>query len=153
MKNLPTREKFKSVRTPKEFQSSLDQKESESKHTIHREADRLHCTVCTENFRIGDPSLVPWLSTACSSTQSTCRPTPIMNTMLHIGNQVIHHTHALSVHRGLVFCNKCGSRKGTKVVKNLARPCGPPSSFGKATLKAIHKDMLPSKLVQWPTVV
>ena len=90
MKNLPDGEKYKSVRTPKELQSSLGQNISESKHTIHREADRLHCTVCTENFGIGDPSLVPWLPTACNSTPSTYRPTPIMNTMLHIGNQIIH---------------------------------------------------------------
>ena len=152
IKNLPERQKYKTVRTPKELASSLDMKILESKHDIQRVADRLRCRQCMENFKVSDSSLIHWLSSSCIHMPSSNRPVPIMNNMLHIGNQIIHFSHSLSVHRGLVYCNKCGSRKAADVLKKLAHPCEPPSTYGKATLKAILSDKLPPNLLAWPAM-
>ena len=152
IKNLPARQKYTTVRTPKELATSLDTKIVESKHDIWRVADRLHCRQCMESFKVSDSSLVPWLASTCIHIPSSSRPTPIMNNMLHVGNQIIHFTHALSVHRGLVYCSKCGSRKAADVLKKLAHPCEPPSIYGKATLKAILADKLPPNLDAWPAM-
>ena len=39
--------------------------------------------------------------------------------------------------KGLIFCNRCGSRSATKLV-NLSGPCEPPGSHGKANYFTSH---------------
>ena len=70
--------------------------------------------------------------------------------MIHVGNQSIRHTHPLAIHRGLVYCKKCGNRKGDGIVKKLAKACRPPTVYERATLQAISDDKLPPKLDCWP---
>ena len=147
--NLPERQKFTSVRTQLETKQSLDMKILESQHNISRTGDRITCHVCHNSFTSGDPSLQQWLTSTCTAMPITCRPTPIDNSSIHVGNLNIHHSHKLNVHRGLVFCCKCGSRSGN-FLKNLAAPCAPPTDYGKVSIAALMEDRLPPKLTCWP---
>ena len=148
---LPERSKFKTVRTPKELGTSLSASIAESRHSVTRLGDRLTCDRCSNSFSCNDKSVVHWLRTECVQLPvDTIRPTLIDNNSLHIGNQNIHHSHVLAVHRGLVYCTKCGSRSGKALVKHLAQECMPPSAHGAATLRAISEDRLPPKLHAWP---
>ena len=98
-----------------------------------------------------DASFKHWLDGPCLYLPCSNRPTPIINNMLHVGNQCVHYTHTLAVHRGLVYCSKCGSRKGANHLKKLAYTCEPPSEYGKMNLKAIAEDKLPPNLDEWPS--
>ena len=148
--NLPERSKHKVVRTPKELAVNLDSCITASRHAITQSGDRISCRRCLNNSARKDKSVVPWLATECIEIPSSSRPTPIDNNLLHVGNQNIHHSHALAVHRGLVYCSKCGCRRGEAYVKKLARACEPPSDYGAATLKAVSLDKLPPRLKAWP---
>ena len=124
---------------------------NESAHIIETDGDKISSTACHNSFNKKNKALQHWLASACVSEHipSSNRPTPIENHMIHVGNQNIHSTHKLSVHRGLVYCSKCGCRKGT-FIKNLARACEPPRSYGMGTLQAIAQDRLPPQLDNWP---
>ena len=148
MQNLPNRAKYKTVRTPKEEQLSLEQKCSESNHDIISLGDRINCRRCRESFLVKDPAFQPWLAGICHPVPSTDRPMPIQG-LIHVGNQYTHYTHRLKIHRGLVYCAKCGSR-ATEQMRLLSRKCRPPRKYGKDTLRAINADCLPPGLVEWP---
>ena len=153
IKHLPARCKHKNVRTPKELAQDLDTILDASKHSIVRNNGRFSCTVCMESFRCNDLSFKHWLDGPCTYLPSSDRPTPIVNNMLHVGNQCIHYSHSLAVHKGLVYCSKCGSRRGANHVMKLAYACEPPSDYGKLSLKAIAEDRLPPNLDEWPSQV
>ena len=89
----------------------------------------------------------------CTTTSNSSRPSLINNDMVHIGNQYVHHTHKIGIHRGFVYCKKCGGRKGTAVIKKLASACAPPSATGKQTLHAISCGRLPPGVGEWPLSV
>ena len=150
MTHLPERSRHKVVRTPKELAVNLDACIAASRHAITQPGDRISCSRCLNTFAMKDKSVVPWLATDCIEIPSSSRPTPIDNNLLHVGNQNIHHSHTLAVHRGVVYCSKCGCRRGGAYVKKLAKNCEPPSDYGAATLKAVSLDKLPPGLKAWP---
>ena len=150
--NLPERTKHRTVRTPKEIAQSLDDKCAESSHVLERQGDRFTCTKCRDSFRSKDPAFQHWLAGICIEVVSDSRPNPIEN-RLHLGNQYVHFTHSLSVHRGLVYCCKCGGRCGSNQIRLLARACEPPLDYGCNTLKAISADKLPQGLEVWPDML
>ena len=126
------------------------QKCSESKHQIVQTGERLHCVKCLNSFTIKDPSMLHWLAGTCVEVVCTDRPKPIDN-FLHVGNKYTHHTHKIKVHKGLVYCARCGGRATTQL-RLLARECVPPRprSYGSLTLRAINNDALPPGLDKWP---
>ena len=67
--------------------------------------------------------------------------------MLHVGNQCVHYSHTLAVHRGLVYCSKCGYKGGANQVRKLTKPCAP---SGVRNLKAVRDGKLPPGLEEWP---
>ena len=77
------------------------------------------------------------------------RPMPLPLESLHIGNRVTHHSHKLSVLRGLVFCSKCGMRGPSKLL-NLSLQCVEPTDYGLRNLNAINAGKLPPELDSWP---
>ena len=147
--NLPERKNKMTVKTTKELEKTLEERIKESKHSIQRTSNRIYCTVCKNDFKVSDQSLHPWLRSSCTKVDYDSKPNRISNELLHVGNQNVHSTHKLSVHRGLVYCHKCGCRAGSHL-KNLARECEPPSAYGRESLSAIANDVLPPNLAEWP---
>ena len=147
--SLPERKKYMTIKSDKELEQTLDEKIMESRHSITRSDNRIACTVCHNNFQVKDQSLHTWLRGTCSPLPFDNRPTQIQNDMIHVGNQNIHSSHKLNIHKGLVYCHKCGCRKGSHI-KKLARECEPPSLYGKESLHAIANDVLPPNLAEWP---
>ena len=147
--NLPERKKYVTVNTTKELVKTLDDRIKESMHSIQRSNNRIYCTVCKNDFRLGDQSLHPWLKGPCTELTYDNRPNRIDNELLHVGNQNVHSSHRLSVHRGLVYCHKCGCRKGTHI-KKMAHSCEPPTKYGRDCLQAIANDVRPPNLAEWP---
>ena len=154
IQNLPERKRKQTVLSPKELKPKLDDLLNESNHVLVRQDGRIHCKVCLSCFNETDPLMKKWIMSACtgihSSTSSHIKPVHIYDKFLHIGNQFIHYTHQLQVFKGLVYCGKCGYRKGTNQVRNLARSCIPPDTYGARNLKAILDGKLPHGLDQWP---
>lgn len=105
--NLPNRVKYKTVRTPKEVAKTLEDRISQSRHTVVLEGSRYSCKVCLNSFLRNDPSFQHWLTSACVALPGCSKPSPIVNNMIHVGNQSIHHSHKLAIHRGLVYCKRC----------------------------------------------
>ena len=137
------------IKSDKEIEQSLDAKILESRHSIVKTGNRITCTECYNNFQVKDQSLHTWLRGTCTPLPQDDRPTLIQNEMIHVGNQNIHSSDKLNVHRGLVYCHKCGCRMGSHI-KKLARECELPSSYGKESLQAIANDVLPPNLTEWP---
>ena len=145
--NLPKRSKYKTVKTVKEEEKTLQQKCEESKHQLQREGERMTCTVCMDSFLVKDASFLHWLAGSCVASHDAGNR--IQNKSLHVGNQFVHFTHELRDHRGFVYCKKCGCRS-TTLIKLLAKPCQPPGQYGDYTLKCIREDRLPPGLSEWP---
>ena len=68
---------------------------------------------------------------------------------IFIGNRVTHISHKLFRYRGLVYCNRCGSRSVHKLYK-LGDPCEPATGYGKTNLDRIRLGLLPYNLNKWP---
>ena len=143
--HLPDRIKHRTMKTPKEEQQTLEEKCRESKHVLERQGDRFLCSQCRDSFKLKDPAFQSWLAGQCLPLVSTNKPKPI-NNFMHVGNNFVNHTHKLKVHRGLVYCAKCGCR-ATNQLRHLAKACIPPGAYG---LRAIMGDKLPTGLDQWP---
>ena len=92
-----------------------------------------------------------WLSLACSPISGpTCKPIRIgKDIKVHLGKQVSHVSHQLYEYKGLLYCNKCGTR-GIVKFHLLAEKCGAPQPMGQATLRNISLDKLPPGLRAWP---
>ena len=149
MSNLPDRKKLLTVRATKETQRTLETQMLESAHNVVKDGERYTCVTCTNSFLKTDTLIQSWLQTSCRLLPISNRPTSIENDSLHIGNLSIHSSHRLATHRGLIYCNSCGSRAGA-CLKNLARSCNPRTVYGKLSLKAIRNDCLPPNLDSWP---
>ena len=81
------------------------------------------------------------------------RPRPLALELVHIGNNIIHHSHKINIFEGLVYCRKCGRRvshNGIAFIKNLAKPCAAPSGYGIDCLKRISKGLRPRQVGHWP---
>ena len=74
------------------------------------------------------------------------RPSSIP-TQIYIGDRSTHHTHALSVFRGIVYCARCGVVAVTKQVLLLA-PCegrllGKPGYYGRSNIDRLGQGLVP----------
>ena len=139
--------------TRQQLADTVDKLVLKSPHDISVRKDRYSCGRCQDSFSKKDPMLKAWLSSACVHAGNiVCnRPTPILNEFMHVGNQTIHFTHRMTVHKGFVYCRKCGCKRGTNQVRKLAKPYGPPGKYGLQTLRAIHfHDKLPPGMAEWP---
>ena len=142
LQQLPQRIKHKTVSNPKSDKVMLQQKLDESRHVLAREGDRFTCTRCLDSFTIKDPAFQHWLAGVCIQAPTlSSRPVPL-SSLLHIGNSSVHSSHKLQMFKGLVYCNRCGSR-ATHHLRRLAFPCRPPGKHGRMTLKCIREGRLP----------
>ena len=58
-------------------------------------------------------------------------------------------SHALTVNRGILHCDRCGNI-GIVKFSNLAWNCEEPKNAGLALLRSIRNDKLPSGVDAWP---
>ena len=65
-----------------------------------------------------------------------------------IGKVVLHHSHSLGWHKGLIWCWKCG-RYGTSVPIKLKGECCTTTLSGEKNLCRLRQGKPPSK-VDWP---
>ena len=59
----------------------------------------------------------------------------------------------MNIFRGLMYCRNCGSRastSGASFIKNLARSCQAPGTYGIENLKRLQQGILPHNVKQWP---
>ena len=113
-----------------------------------------NCKICDNSFHVKEKLFKDFVNSPCTDFSMSSfyysRPEPLPNTSLHVGNQFIHHSHKLHTYKGLVYCGRCGYRKGANQVRRLAKPCSPPGTNGMLNLEAIRKGELPPKLSAWP---
>ena len=122
-----------------------------SSHTIVESESHIRCVRCLSSFKKSDPQAKRWLQASCAVVGSaTDKPIPIFYSNVHVGSSIIHHTHKLFTFKGLVYCNKCGCRAGSRVLRGLADRCAPPTQYGMSSLAAIREGQLPPKLPYWP---
>ena len=69
----------------------------------------------------------------------------------------VHSTHHMATHRGLAWCQRCGCMiqflaRRIPALKDLSKPCKPPTSTGQRTLKEMLREppKLPNGLKEWP---
>ena len=77
------------------------------------------------------------------------KPVRLHRTTMQVGHLSTHPTHALTVYRGILYCNRCGCR-GISKLHNLARKCEEPRAAGQSLLKTIKKNRLPCGVDIWP---
>ena len=148
--NLPHRHDNHIPKVTKPQRTPLEELISSTSHVIYRDDDRIGCARCHNNFHIKDPGSRPWLTSQCTKLGSgTDRPIPIPYEEVHIGNKSTHHSHSLFRFKGLVYCNKCGTRGSTKLHK-LGSQCQPPTQYGEDSLKALRAGRLPPNCTAWP---
>ena len=110
-----------------------------SRHTVFEADGRLCCTYCQASVPTRSRhEAEAWLQTSCN-----CRTTKI-------GNKYTHHTHSITILKGIVFCVKCG-HIATQQLKGLADPCLCPSAayaqpHAKVNLRRLAKGDLPHGL-------
>ena len=116
-----------------------------SSHSLYEEDElnRISCARCHNSFNKKDPCLKAWLVCSCVAIgKDTDRPVTIPYEEIHLGNRVTHISHSLFKFRGIVFCNKCGT-KGSAKLHKLSSPCLPPTQYGISNLKALRAGKLP----------
>ena len=62
----------------------------------------------------------------------------------------LHHSHKMSILKGLQFCRNCGAVQGKRIDK-LAKGCLPPTTAGFSNIKNLERGKLPVGVSQWPS--
>ncbi len=151
--NLPSRTKTQTVtEVGVETSDVSDVAMCSSTHVLFEAQGRTKCARCFASYNSKDPACKHWIKSQCTPLDSAVdRPIKLIHAHLHVGNNVAHHTHDLHVLKGLVYCGKCGARMGSYGMKNMSKPCMPPSEYGKQSLLALSKGQKPPNLDEWPS--
>lgn len=143
---------IRQVRKIREPELELEVQMEQSSHVAFMSpSGRVCCARCRNNFSTSTHTVVKeWLSSTCSAIGSDKdRTIPHFDTR-HIGNACVHSSHKVHTFRGLIFCAKCGSLSCGEILAKLAKPCMPPTSYGKRNLICIYDNKLPPSLREWP---
>ena len=151
IQNLPPRQRKQTISSQKELKPKLDDMIINSHHiSVQKNQGRYCCKICSNSFHVKEKPFEDFVNSPCTyfsmSSFYHSRPEPLPNTCLHVGNQFIHHSHKLHTYKGLVYCCRCGYRKGANQDRRLAKPCSPAGTNGILNLEAIRKGELPPKL-------
>ena len=150
--NLPYRAVDKEVKIkPEVHETTIDDLINASEHVAFRQTScRVACARCRQSYNEKDKACPLFLRSHCSGLGNVAdRPVPLPYEALHIGNKSIHHTHCINSYKGIMYCNKCGTRGPTKLIK-LSMPCQPPTQYGIDTLRALRRGCKPPGIVEWP---
>ena len=67
-----------------------------------------------------------------------------------MGNQLVHDSHNMLTHRGLMWCCTCGAR-ATQLLKKLGAPCSKQlDKTGRQNLCRLYQGLPPKPDVEWP---
>ena len=121
-----------------------------SQHVPLLHDGRISCARCMNSLPSSGIATKQWLKAPCNAIASDRdKPVRLHHTTIQIGHLSTHPSHSLTVYRGMLFCNKCGSR-GIVKLRNLARQCEAPGTAGVALLRAINNNKLPNGVDEWP---
>ena len=102
------------------------------------------------NLPISGTTTKHWLKAPCDAVATDMdKPVRLHHSTIQLGHLSTHPSHALTVYRGILYCNRCGS-KGIVKLHNLARQCEAPGTAGTALLRAIGNNKLPHGVDEWP---
>ena len=150
-----TTARTKAVIAPMPKGPSIDVMIGASAHNIVIDlvAKRYKCAECLSSVSMrGVNQCKAWINSECYSMPKDVRPVLVPYATTQLGKQVAQPSHAMCLHRGLLFCNLCGMR-GIVKFHNLAEDCKGPtgrSIHGTRTLEAIRADKVPIVLTCWP---
>ena len=69
---------------------------------------------------------------------------------IQVGNLLVHETHNMLTHRGLMWCCSCGAW-ATKLLKRLGAPCTRQlDKTGRQNLCRLYQGLTPKPDVEWP---
>ena len=107
------------------------------------------CLGCADSMPISASAVGDWLDSTCFTPFKAGGNHEINKcSSVRVGNSTSHISHDLRIFRGLVYCNKCGSRGPSKLVE-LQRPCETPTESGLSNRDHIRNGKLPVGLLQW----
>ena len=125
-----------------------------SQHVIERKRARLHCTTCLQSAP--RKSCLAWLRGPCSGPIAFERPSAsaparvLQPAKVQFGNQFVHDSHAVAMHRGLAWCWRCGAWTQGRLLA-LAHACtGAPSKSAADALSRLRKGLHPKPRGGWP---
>ena len=136
--------------SPPELDPSIDDLMELTQHVPFLHDGRISCARCMNSLPSSGITTKHWLKTPCNAIASgKDKPVRLHHSTIQIGHLSTHPTHSLTVYRGILFCNRCGSR-GIVKLRNLARQCEAPGAAGTALLRAINNNKLPNGVDEWP---
>ena len=119
----------------------------------------LTCRACLKSSPTSAAGVREWLASPCvpdiqleRATRFACsRPTDVpAGRVITIGRSQLHHSHRLSVYRGLYFCTLCGYTASVKA-QQLTKACTRMSSQTAIDrVLALRHGKLPSGRDKWP---
>ena len=122
--SLPNRPKhIPKVKLPKEDLCTII---AASKHVIFwpkSNPNWITCARCSCTMHSKAVGVKAWINSQCVGIgKSTDRPIPVFDKLIHIGNNIIHHTHKIYTVADIFYCICCGSNVNVKM-KKLKDPC------------------------------
>ena len=150
------------VRRARRVQPTAEQnlsKLAEMGHDIQRTAatqkTRFQCTKCLVALKAADlenwAQQGPCPNTVANGVQGVRAAQPtLLVPPVHIGSRLIHPSHQLVTHRGIVWCLTCG-KWASETPRDLCHGCPrTPSRTGKYCLSRLAAGKTPVNNVQWP---
>ena len=139
--------KHKRATQRKQRRIKLQQLLDSSQHRLAIIGTRWACLKCGR--ATGRRCLTQLLQEPCSrQLPAQSRPAPVVGPVT-IGGVVPHSSHIIHYHRGLFWCNTCGSIARTRPLQ-LKNPCMPPTDYGLKILQRIKGGLSPRSDVPWP---
>ncbi len=124
--HLPHRVRHKTAPMERRVKPSIESLIAVSDHIAFEQGARVKCARCLNSFHELDASLQHFLSSPCTAVGTNLdQPIPVSYEAIHIGRQVVHHTHKLFTYEDVRYCNRCGMLGASKL-RNPAHPCSPP---------------------------
>ena len=130
-----------------------------SKHRFTFFAGTARCYVCHERAPLVRSHLLDWLRSPCKVDPimanayftGTSRPARLpTHRPIPVGRRVAHASHDLLVHKGLVFCGKCGYYAHHRLLR-LAEQCtGMKDERAIARVRRLRAGKLPTGVSDWP---
>ena len=122
--SLPNRPKhIPKVKLPKEDLCIII---AASKHVIFwpkSNPNWITCARCSCTMHSKAVGVKAWINSQCIGIgKTTDRPIPVSDKLIHIGNNIIHHTHKIYTVADLFYCICCGPNVNVKM-KKLKDPC------------------------------
>ena len=127
-------------------------------HAITTFSNLMVCRACHQRAPVGRDNIIRWLASTCTPEPSLkyayfsgkTRPVDLPNSgAVRVGRQVIHQTHKLKVHKGLIFCVQCGYYASNRGIR-LISECTERGPTARNRVLNHFRGILPSGVAEWP---